>query len=184
MKTITISYKQFQLTNRVGKIKLSNYTVNTANELSFSISNISRKVYTAIKNVTKVLYLQIPFQFVIAKKYCILCDFIHMVPMMKRNTQSLVCIKRKTITGRKALHILSILYKLIKLGDKCFRSSANPTIPQYFMLILQPSLLSSSSAIKSSKQNVNKIGHKTEPCQTPLVAPTGSDTTLFHLTRI
>ncbi len=32
--------------NRVGKTKLCNYTVNTANELPFSISNISRKVCT------------------------------------------------------------------------------------------------------------------------------------------
>ncbi len=36
--------------NRVGKAKLCNYTANTANELPFSISDISRKVYTAIKS--------------------------------------------------------------------------------------------------------------------------------------
>ncbi len=33
-----------------GQIKLCNYTVNTANELTFSISNISRKVYTTRLN--------------------------------------------------------------------------------------------------------------------------------------
>ncbi len=49
-----LAYKQ------VSKTKLCNYTVNTANKLPFSISKISRKVYTAIKSVSKVLHLRIP----------------------------------------------------------------------------------------------------------------------------
>ncbi len=49
------------LTIRVGKAKLCNYTVNTANELPFSISNITLKAHTAIKSMTKVFYLRIPF---------------------------------------------------------------------------------------------------------------------------
>ncbi len=39
----------------------------------------------------------------------------------------------------------------------------------------------SSSAIKSSRQSVNKIEDKTEPCLTPLVAPKGSDTAFSTL---
>ncbi len=104
--------------------------------------------------------------------------------MMKLIHRVFFALKGRPVLVKKALHILSILCKPSKLGDKTFRSSANSTIPKYFMPILQPSLLSSSSAIKSSRQSVNKIGDKTEPCLTPVVAPKGSDKAFFHLTHI
>ncbi len=44
-KIISMSYKQFKLTNSVGKAKLCNYTVNTDYELTLSFSSISMKVY-------------------------------------------------------------------------------------------------------------------------------------------
>ncbi len=85
----------------------------------------------------------------------------HIHPMKEKQRKSFA-LKVRPVLVEKALHILSILCNPSKLGDKSFRSSANPTIPKYFMPILQPSPLSSSSAIKSSKQSVNKIGDKTE----------------------
>ncbi len=69
---------------------------------------------------------------------------------MKLNTQSILCFKSKTSTSRKKdLHIVSILCRLSKLGHKSFKLSANPTIPKYVVLILQPLQLSPSSAIKA-----------------------------------